>query len=295
MKNLFEHTSAHWAKYADYEWRTAAHGKEYLLPCAGVDASVYNPIPLADQLVLDAVNIGLLVIHKSPKEQIKAEIHNFACNYGLLGMMTALPTTPHFVEYEKVYLLKNQFIRQESMDTLAYMKLFFPFKMPDFKKRGIESVWNVSGDDRMETALALTFSNDSDPRAKAISFMRSYGEPYEWLKEVFLDWAFTFMSTFLYYQDKDTADEHTLDLYRKGLACFEGNAPTYHLSLHDHPVIVWDFHSLMLAVKFLFSVKLTDAKNPMKLCRHCHMAFYSHRADAMYCSAECRSKAGKKK
>ncbi len=294
MKNLFEHTSAHWAKYADYEWRKASDGKEYLLPCAGVDATVYNPIPLADQLVLDAVNIGLLVMHKSPKEQIKAKIHTFACNYGLLGMMTALPTTPHFVEYEKVYLLKNQFIRQETMDTLAYMKIFFPFRMPEFKKRGIESVWNVSGDDRMEAALALTFSNASDPRAKAISFMRIYGEPYEWLKEVFLDWAFTFMSTFLYYQDKDTADEHTLDLYRKGLSCFEGNAPTYHLSLRDHPVIVWDFHSLMLAVKFLFSVKLTDEKNPMRLCHHCHMAFYAHRADARYCSAECRSKASKK-
>ncbi len=294
MKNLFEHTSAYWAKYADYEWRTTSDGKEYLLPCAGVDASVYDPIPLADQLVLDAINIGLLVMHKSPKEQIKAEIRSFACNYGLLGMMTALPTTPHFVEYEKVYLLKNQFIRQESMDTLAYMKLFFPFKMPEFKKRGIESVWNVSVDDRMEAALALTFSNASDPRAKAISFMRSYGEPYEWLTEVFLDWAFTFTSAFMYYHDQEWLDENTKAVYRKGLACFEGNAPTYHLALHDHPVIVWDFHSLMLAVKFLFSVKLTDTKNPLRLCEHCYKAFIASRADVKFCSAECRNRAGKK-
>ena len=201
MKNLFEHTSAYWAKYASYEWRKAADGKEYLLPTADAKASVYNTMPLADQLVLDAVNIGLLVIHKSPEKKIKAAIHTFVCNYGLLGMMTAFPTTPNFVEYEKVYLPKNQFIRQETMDTLTYMKFFFPFKMPDFRKRGIESIWNVSGSDRDEAALSLTFSDD--PRAKAISFMRSYGEPYEWLKEVFLDWAFTFMSTYLYYEDRD--------------------------------------------------------------------------------------------
>lgn len=31
--NLFEHTHAHWAKYSDYEWRTAPDGHDYLLPC----------------------------------------------------------------------------------------------------------------------------------------------------------------------------------------------------------------------------------------------------------------------
>ena len=292
MKNLFEHTNAFWAKYAAYEWRVAGDGKEYLLPTKDAEASVYNIMKVADQLVLDAVNVGRLVMKKSPEKKIKDAIHRFACNYGLLGMMTALPTTPNFVEYEKVYLLKNQFIRQETMDTLAYMKLFFPFRMPDFHKRGIESIWNVSGDDRAEAALSMTFRND--PQAMAMSFMRNYGEPYEWLKEAFLDWAFTFVSTYLYYEDRDVADEHTLNLYRKGLACFEGNAPIYHLSLQEHPVIVWDFHSLMLAVKFLFSVKLTADKNPMKMCDHCRMAFYAQRADSRFCSAECRNKASRK-
>jgi len=28
MKNLFEHTNAFWAKYAAYEWRVAADGKQ---------------------------------------------------------------------------------------------------------------------------------------------------------------------------------------------------------------------------------------------------------------------------
>ena len=140
--------------------------------------------------------------------------------------------------------------------------------------------------------MSMTFRND--PRAMTMSFMRNYGEPYEWLKEAFLDWAFTFTSTYLYYEDRDTADENTLNLYRKSLACFEGNAPTYHLSLQEYPVIVWDFHSLMLAVKFLFSVKLTAEKNPMSLCEHCRMVFYAPRADSRFCSAECRNKASKK-
>ena len=292
MTNLFENTSAYWAKYSAYEWRKTDNGREYLLPTADATVSVYNTISLADDLVLDAVNVGLLVFHKSPEQEIKAAIHSFVCNYGLPGMMTALPTTPKFVEYEKVYLLKNQFIREESMDTLDYMKLFFPFWMPDFRKRGVESVWNVSGNDQAEAAMFLTFHNE--PQAMTMSFMRGYGEPFEWLKEVFRDWAFTFLCADIYHRERNRLDQDTLNLYRRGLACFEGNAPSYHLELHDHPVIVWDFHSLMLTVRFLFSLKMTDVKNPMRTCRHCNKAFYARRTDTQYCSAECRNKANKK-
>lgn len=292
MTNLFEHTSAYWAKYSAYEWRKADNGKEYLLPTADATVSVYNTIPLTDQLVQDAVNVGVLVFRKLPEQKIKHAIHSFVCNYGLLGMMTALPTTPKFVEYEKVYLLKNQYIREESMDTLDYMKLFFPFKMPDFRKKGVESVWDVSGNDRAEAAMFMTFHNE--PQAMAMSFMRGYGEPFKWLKEVFRDWAFTFLCANMYHRGRDRLDQDTLNLYRRGLACFDGNAPSYHLELQDHPVIVWDFHSLMLAVRFLFSLKMVDVKNPLRMCGKCYKAFYAHRTDAQYCSAECRNKANKK-
>ena len=44
------------------------------------------------------------------------------------------------MEYEKVYLPKNPYIRQETMEMQDYLKLFFPFAMPDFHKRGIESL-----------------------------------------------------------------------------------------------------------------------------------------------------------
>lgn len=116
----------------------------------------------------------------------------------------------------------------------------------------------------MQAALAMTFRND--PQAKGMSFMRDYGERFDWQKEIFRDWAFTFVSAFMYYYDKDILDRNTLELYKQGLACFEGNAPSYHMELKEHPVIVWDFHSLMMAVKFLFSIKLTDPEQPMK-CR----------------------------
>ena len=288
MTNLFEHTSAHWARYSDYEWSTAADSHDYLLPTANATPSVYDPVPIAEQLVLDALNIGLLLFHKTSDSKLKDEILGFARKYGLLGLMTALPTTPHFVEYERVYLLKNQFIHEEALETEAYLKLFFPFNLPDFHKKGIESMWQVPGEDRLQAALIMTFCYD--PQAKAMSFMRDYGERFDWLKEVFRDWAFTFTSAFLYYQDKDQLSQSTLDLYRRGIACFDGNAPSYHLELHDHTVMVWDFHSLLMAIKFMLSLSLTDAKNPLKMCEHCQRAFIAKRADARFCSPDCRKK-----
>ena len=54
-----------------------------------------------------------------------------------------------------------------------------------------------------------------------MSFMRDYGERYDWLVSAFKDWTFTLVTATLYYTDKDTLDEETLDLYRKGMASFE--------------------------------------------------------------------------
>ena len=124
--NLFEHTHAPWATYSDYEWRTAPDGHDYVLPTADAKLSVYDPIPQTDALVVEAVNIGLLLFHKASDEKLKEAMRGFARRYGMLGLMTALPTTPRFVEYEKVYLPKNPYIRQETMETQDYLNVPLP-------------------------------------------------------------------------------------------------------------------------------------------------------------------------
>ena len=51
--------------------------------------------------------------------------------------MTALPTTPGFITCHAVYLLKNHFIKEESMTTKKYLSYFFLFDKIDFVKKGI--------------------------------------------------------------------------------------------------------------------------------------------------------------
>ena len=93
MKNLFEHTSSPWIRYSSYEYRTAEDGTLYIVVSADAKPEMYNPMKDAESLVLDAVNIGLQVMHKAPEDELKSMVLRFINSYGFLGFMTALPTT----------------------------------------------------------------------------------------------------------------------------------------------------------------------------------------------------------
>lgn len=176
MNNLLERTSESWVRYDDYEWKEGKDGVLYLTPAAKAKPDIFDPLKDAETLVLDALNIGRMCMSKKPDEEIRKAILQFALHYGLLGLMTALPTTPNFMEYEAVYLPKNHFIREESMKTADYLALFFPFETPDVVKRGIESMWNIDGDRAM---MALAMAMSDKPMAVNMVFQRSYAERYE--------------------------------------------------------------------------------------------------------------------
>ena len=109
-------------------------------------------------IVLDALNVGMLMMGRRTDVDVDAAILEFVTKYGLLGLMTALPTTPSFMDYEAVYLPKNHFIKAETMETEDYLALFYPFEQLDVVKKGVESDWTVSGD-RTMIALTMTFAD----------------------------------------------------------------------------------------------------------------------------------------
>ena len=286
MNNLFQNTSSHWVRYDKYDCKEADDGLLYVTPAPKAKPAVYDPLKDTEALVLDMLNVGMLCMGRAGEETIQTAVMEFVHKYGLLGFMTALPTTPQFVEYEAVYLPTNDFTREESLPTEKYLAYFFPFDKLDFSKKGKESVWNV-GNDRTMMALAATFGNG--PQAMNMSFQREYAERYDWLVTQFRDWAFTFTSSFLYYEDYEQLDETTRDLYRQGMAAFGGIAPTYHIVLLDRPTIVWDFHSLLLGVQMMFSFMLTDEKTVLRSCKHCTKVFAAKHPNAAFCSPRCKN------
>lgn len=282
MKNLFKHASSSWVVYSKYEWKRDRQNRYYITPAPNAVPRIYDPLKNYQAMVVEALNIGLIIRTASQRE-IRTAIMKFVSTYGLLGMMTALPTTPQFIDYNAVYFPTNHFIREESLSTGKYLDMFFPFEKPNFKKQGKKSVLHT--DDRTMIALQMTFRKE--PTAQVLCFMRNYAERYDWLKQMFRDWSFTFLSSFLYYEDYDHLDEAERDIYRQGMATFEGIAPGYHIELRERATIVWDFHSLLLAIQMMFNFMLVDETSALKLCRNCSTAYWDENNDKAFCSEEC--------
>lgn len=285
MNNIFKNAGSYWVKYDRYEWKEANTGTLFLTPAKNSELKLYNPMENYREMILDALNVGMLCMNKdTDKEEIKTGIFSFVEKYGLLGFMTALPTTPDFITYSSVYLPKNHYIKKERLSTQEFLSYFFPFEKIDFVKKRLESSWSVT--DTGIGALILTMKHM--PQAVLMSFQKEYAERLDWLINAFSDLAFTFFSSFLYYQDFDVLDQEQKDLYRKGMSAFGGVAPTYHIELREKPTIIWEFNSLLLQIQMMLSLMITDEDSTIRVCKNCGRAFISRHKNADYCSKECR-------
>jgi hypothetical protein len=252
--------------------------------------SVYDPMKEAESLVVDALNVGRLAMKRTNTKTLKNTVMDFVMKYGLLGFMPALPTTSDFVNYDAVYLPKNKFIKAETLATKEYLGYYFPYNQPDIYKGKTQSRWDVSSSDYIREVLALASTFMYEPFAVSMSLLPIYAERFDWLINQFQDWAFMLVSTFLFYEEKDNFDDSTKAVYRQSVSAFGEKAPTYHISLYDDkPRIVWDFHSLLLTIQTLIGFALTDEANPLRICKHCSMAFIAEHPDALYCNEKCKN------
>ena len=144
MKNVFQRVSSYWVKYSEYEYRQSGDGVLYITPTPAAKPSVYDPLKEAETMVVDALNVGRLAMKRNVGDKLKQTVMSFVTKYGLLGFMTALPTTLQFMDYDAVYLPKNHFLREETMSSHDYISLYFPFAKPDFYKDSATARWNVA-------------------------------------------------------------------------------------------------------------------------------------------------------
>jgi hypothetical protein len=291
LEELFGKTRTHWVKYSAYEYREDENGTLFITPAGDAKVSnIYNPLKDSDALVVDALNVGLLGMRRAGEDEQKKAVLDFVTSYGLLGFMTALPTAPDFMDFDTVFLPKNQYIEAETMPRMEYLDLFYPFEKLDVVENDRGDVkWDI--EDREMVALNLTMNGL--PMAANMTYHWAYSEPYEWVRTELKDWAFTLLTPIYYAEEKD---ETIKDLYQRGLYAFGGIAPTYHILIDEgKPVIVWDFQSLMRVIKMAFSYALTDEKRPLRICKNCTKAFIASRPQREYCSPECREQHREKK
>lgn len=289
INELFKMTRSTWVRYSEYVWKETPEGRLYLTAADDAMPKITDPMKDFDHIVVDAVNIGRLCMREyrdvHAEDEIREAIHTFASNYGLLGLMTGLTTTPEFLDYEYVYFHHNRVLNEESMAKEDYLRIFFPFKEPDLSMSEDGTLWAINGDNTMK-ALAMTMSDRSI--ASNLTFQREYAEPLDWMKKQFTDWAFLLVCSFLYYEDYDLMDENRRDFTRQSISAFSSVAPLYHMELHEHPVVVWEFNSLMVGIQMMFSFMMANEEHPMKMCRTCGKAFIAKAPGDEFCSDKCR-------
>ena len=288
MTQLFERVSSYWVRYDKYEIRMDTKGVKYVTAAPGARPDIFDPLEDAQTMVLEALNVGRLFFgDKAPESVREAALLQFVHHYGLLGLMTALPTTPKFMQYEKVYLPKNHFIREETLELERYLDCFYPFKKLNIRKHKTEFIWEVEGDtDAM--ALAMTFA--SDPDAMSMSFQKEYAEPMDWIAKALKDMTFPFITSKYFYEHGDAFDADEKKLMAEGVAAFGGIAPTYRIALLDKPTIVWDFHSLLIGLQMMFSFMMAEDKTPLRMCASCDSIFVAKRKNQRFCCDKCRRK-----
>jgi hypothetical protein len=282
--NLFGRASSRWIKYSEYNVLQDDSGEWYVAPSPSSTPAVYDPIENAEQIVVDALNIGLRCISANQdNNRIAAEICVFAEKYGLLGFMTALPTTPEFMNYDTVYLPKNRHIRKESMPSKEYAKTFFPF----------DENLNVNSNPKKhytknDGAIMVSLAARSKPIAIEMCYRRGYAEPFDWLYTQFKDWAVLYYATLAHGEEKDPQEA---EFYRDVIAAYDGNVPSFHIEIFDKiPTLVWDFHSLMMVIHLVFGLMITDDKQPLRSCKHCNRVFIAKHPKAEFCQHGCKNK-----
>lgn len=63
MNTFFEQSRSHWVRYERYEIKTGKDGKKYITPAKDARPDVYNPLKEAPDIVLDALNVGMLMMN----------------------------------------------------------------------------------------------------------------------------------------------------------------------------------------------------------------------------------------
>ena len=100
----------------------------YITPSPDAKVTLYNPLKDSEQMVLMAVNLGLMCMDRNnTQERLQNAIMDFVTGYGLLGFMTALHTTPDFITYHAVDFPKKSFYQRGKHDHGKISFLFLSF------------------------------------------------------------------------------------------------------------------------------------------------------------------------
>ena len=267
----FEKTSSEWVRYSEYEYKESG-GREYLTPAAGSDIYIYNPLDTAESLIVDALNLGALFCRSDiMTEKEKAALLDFVNKYGLFGFMTSIPLNGGFMEYPHVFFGRNGFFDVDFMETREYLQTFQPFGIKEGQPKGFT----------MPPALVMGKTLEY-----SIVFSRNYAERTDWLFGVFSEF-YTHFAACIAYQ---TTDNPALrGRYADIVSGFSEYGLGFRMVMDGKPTLVWDFNSLKTIIETVYAFMVSDADQPLRICKHCGKVFFAAHGRLEFCESRCRN------
>lgn len=272
LHTVFEQTSSEWVRFSKYEYKEIG-GREYLTPAADSDISIYNPLDIAEDLVVDALNLGaLLYQNEEMTDKGKAALLDYARKYGLLGFVTAIPLNGNFMEYPNVFFGRNGFFDVDFMETKDYLQIFQPFGIKEGQPRTGFT---------LPPALLMGKTLEY-----GIVFSRNYAERTDWLFGVFSEFYTHFAACVAYHATDNPALQRR---YADIVSSFCEYGLGFRMRMDNKPVMVWDFVSLKTALETVYAFLVSSADQPLRICKHCGKVFYATHGRTEFCSGRCRN------
>ena len=277
-----------WPRYTKYEIVATENGKRYIRPTSDARPWPVNSVTNKEDLVIDAVNVGMLVLGKKDEAVIEKAVMDFVHKHGLLGMMTALANAPDYMEYEITFLPKNRFIRERHMSTDAYQKIFFPFHDLQQLRNKLDREPNWKDPDDISNWQTMMHFSDQ-PEGVMMTALQEYAEPYDWVVAQFKDWAYMVSTTHFFYKDGFIDDLQLRISLQEGMEAYGGVAPSFIILLREKPILWWHFHSLHQCIHLTLAFMLADEKNPLRMCKYCKKIYIADEENEWFCGSKCKT------
>ncbi len=283
-KNEDNNFSSDWVKYSNYEL-IQINEDTYIKPAEDAEYEIYDPFLVADNILVDILNIGKLAINNK-LDMCNTKILEFVKNYGLLGELTYLPLNTNIVYQKKTYLPKeNQFTSKEVIPTEEYLRYFL---VADKNERvNVEVTPNktivVSNSNEVTANFILNKGVEYN-----IVFSKGYSEKLEWFIEYAQNLYIVFDAIENFGKEDDEYERKMSEVY---INSFVANNIACRVEMLKEPTLKWDFNSLKLAIDTMFLLNETAQRKTVKICKYCGKAFASQNLKAEYCSPQCRNKA----
>ena len=283
-----------WIKYSEYEYKNDSEGNLYITPTQDAGFSMYNPFNVAEDIIIDFLKVGNASRnHYKNKSEESFEIVKkltiiFVKKYGILGLISASTFNQNIIGDNEILIIEKNYIniKETTMNSQDYMKLFTPFAGPD----DIQLKYYKNRIDLVKAEDSPKFYGKR-PIVMDLIFSKFYSEQLEWIMK-FAGMLSEHFKQLLVYRDSTGHLTNEVTILADS---FKANKIGFTINQLDKTFISWEFDSLKTTIETIYAFAVTDKNILLSCCEHCGDFYIALSNREKYCGPACRNRSNVQK